>query len=378
MRAAAFALVLVLGALAGATGCTRVRSCKGGTAFVTLQLGAAAAADRLDVGVSVAGGSAMTSTLDHTPGQAISTVEIDFSGQYPTGAAITVAVSARGAAGVLGAGSSTFPATPGCASATITIGAAATDGGVSDGAPVDLAGGDLASDGSVQPPWCRLQATQPLAAGTLVLCDDFERAPDAGWTKEAVDGGSSGVDPGFGFASSSSAFADVPFPVSVNAVPGAWARLAQLPAGAAGKSKYHLALYVYPDGIVYTGGAIWFATLYFAVGASDTFLLMISASQSQVVVQQYRQQPFSVQPVITQSAPLTALTWSNVLLDLDATTSPPTASLTINGARIGNGPLTNAPANLTANPLHVQVGINNATGIDSAKVHVDDVALFVE
>ena len=92
------ALLLAAAWLAAAsvtTSCTSTRACKTNTLLVTVTLDSAAAmADKLAIAVTVGSGAPTMSTLNHTPGQASGTVEVDFPNGYPKGQKVNVAVTA--------------------------------------------------------------------------------------------------------------------------------------------------------------------------------------------------------------------------------------------------------------------------------------------
>ncbi|MGZ3438357.1 MAG: hypothetical protein ACXVDD_02530, partial [Polyangia bacterium] len=89
MRAPLVPLVALL--LAGCG----VHRCKAGTLLVAVELvGPAIGADALLVDVSSDGGTPAHTRLDHKTGAASGTIEIEFPGGYPTGAPVTVTVTA--------------------------------------------------------------------------------------------------------------------------------------------------------------------------------------------------------------------------------------------------------------------------------------------
>lgn len=144
-------LVLLAAALV-ADGCVKTTSCKGGTALLTVSFDSgAASADQVSFTISVNGGPAQTTVLPHAAGNGGGTVEIDFSGRYPTGATVTVTATALSSQSQIGSGSTTFVALAGCTTARLDV--------------RTTAGGDMAmSEGG---------ATTDMAgdAGVVVPCD---------------------------------------------------------------------------------------------------------------------------------------------------------------------------------------------------------------
>jgi len=87
--------MLGLFVVAAWVGCApSVRTCADQTLFVTVTLDAATRqADRLIVDVSLDGGAARQTTLDHEPGRGSGGVQIEFPGGYPVGKTLTVTLS---------------------------------------------------------------------------------------------------------------------------------------------------------------------------------------------------------------------------------------------------------------------------------------------
>jgi hypothetical protein len=141
--------LLAVSALA-LVGCGRVRNCKSGTAFLQVELsGAALEGDSLTLAIAVNGGPPRTTTLRHNPGSASGTVEIDFSGRYPTNARVNVIATVTKSGTPVATGTTAFTALAGCSSATLTVGSSIgtgdaggnTGGDAGDGgAPADLTG----------------------------------------------------------------------------------------------------------------------------------------------------------------------------------------------------------------------------------------------
>jgi hypothetical protein len=136
MRAIPIAIALTL-----LLGCTKVRPCKNGTALLTVNYeGDATSADQLRLDISVNGGAAETTTLNHSSGASTGTVEVDFSGSYPTGATMDIVATALSNGNVVGMTTDSVAVVAGCTNAQLTIGGT--------GQEADMAGG---SDGGANP-----------------------------------------------------------------------------------------------------------------------------------------------------------------------------------------------------------------------------------
>lgn len=141
MRSVSILSALMLLGVLGA-GCTKIRSCKAGTALLTIDYqGDAATANQLQLDITVNGGAAQTTTLSHSPGAATGTVEVDFSGAYPASATMDVVATALNNGTVVGTTTESIPVAAGCTAAQLTVGSFVT----SD----DMAGGG--SDGGATP-----------------------------------------------------------------------------------------------------------------------------------------------------------------------------------------------------------------------------------
>jgi hypothetical protein len=124
-RAAAHRLLLAaLVLVAASVGCDKTESCRPGTLFVNVELGAFAQANLLDVDVTVAG------TTSHgqltLKGGAAGGVEIDFPHGYPAGQSATVVLTLDSGTTQLAQRTQTVPLVAGCTSITVDF---APDGG---------------------------------------------------------------------------------------------------------------------------------------------------------------------------------------------------------------------------------------------------------
>jgi hypothetical protein len=101
---------LVAVALLFAGGCETTRPCRSLTLLVDIRLDpASAAADQLEVDVSLDGVLSKTNTIsNHAPGDAQGTYEIDFLSGYPAGHVATVEVRATAAGTQVGDGVSSL------------------------------------------------------------------------------------------------------------------------------------------------------------------------------------------------------------------------------------------------------------------------------
>ena len=139
-----------LAAASVATSCGSTRACKNNTLLVTVTLDSAAAmADKLIIAVTVGSGTPKMNTLDHTPGQASGTVEIDFPNGYPTGQKVNVGVTATHAGAPVGSGSADSTLSDGCEAVSVSVkgGAGGTggNGGTGTGGSGTAAWGPAAS-----------------------------------------------------------------------------------------------------------------------------------------------------------------------------------------------------------------------------------------
>ena len=127
-------LAALVGIAAGA-GCKTTDSCNPGTVFATVDFDSAtAAANMLDIQVSIDGGTAKSSQLAHTPGDAQGTVEIDFPSGYPTGKRVDVTIVARSGQTVLGSQTAHIPSLPsGCMTLSFRFSGGGSDGGAGSG-----------------------------------------------------------------------------------------------------------------------------------------------------------------------------------------------------------------------------------------------------
>jgi hypothetical protein len=143
-----------LAAAAVTTSCGSTRACKNNTLLVTVTLDSAAAmADKLIIAVTVGSGTPKMNTLDHTPGQASGTVEIDFPSGYPTGQKVNVGVTATHAGAPVGSGSADSTLSDGCEAVSVSVkgGAGGTGGNGGMGTGGVGAGGNdggIGSDGA--------------------------------------------------------------------------------------------------------------------------------------------------------------------------------------------------------------------------------------
>ena len=126
---------LLVAALAAA-GCNKVESCRSGTLFLNIGLGAYTNIDELDVDVAVAdaldGGGPRHTVLTLKPGHLSGGVEVDFPDGYPTDKSVMVTLTLRSLGVEVAQQVSTIVAlSPGCTAFSVDF--AATDGG-GDGA----------------------------------------------------------------------------------------------------------------------------------------------------------------------------------------------------------------------------------------------------
>ena len=121
------ALALAL-ALVAASGCEK--SCRSGTLFLDVDLGAASSANTLDVDVTV-DGKVTHSTQTLPAGHATGGLEVGFPSGYPGGKTITVALTARRDGAPIATTSRAIPVGGGCTHSSIAF--PATDAGT----PVD-------------------------------------------------------------------------------------------------------------------------------------------------------------------------------------------------------------------------------------------------
>jgi hypothetical protein len=118
-------LAVAIAAIA-VTGCGTDR-CKAGTAFLTYSLGAgAAAADTVDVALSIGGAPAQTMTVSRKTRASSGSIEVDFS-SYPTGRSLTFTLTARVGTQVLASATQMTTAMAGCTSLSFTLSAATND-----------------------------------------------------------------------------------------------------------------------------------------------------------------------------------------------------------------------------------------------------------
>ncbi len=115
-----------------AAGCSKTESCRTGTLFLNVGLGAYTNADELDVDVSVAdgadGGGPRHTVLTLKPGHPTGGVEVDFPDGYPTDKSVTVTLTLRSMGAEVAQQVSPIAAlSPGCTA--ITVDFAAADGG---------------------------------------------------------------------------------------------------------------------------------------------------------------------------------------------------------------------------------------------------------
>jgi hypothetical protein len=115
-----------------AVGCNKTESCRSGTLFLNVGLGAYANVDELDVDVAVAdgsgGGGPRHTVLTLKPGHTSGGVEVDFPDGYPTDKSVTVTLTLRSMGLDVAQRVSTIAALPpGCTAVSVDF--AATDGG---------------------------------------------------------------------------------------------------------------------------------------------------------------------------------------------------------------------------------------------------------
>ena len=117
ISAGGLALALTLSA------CTSTNPCSSGTLLVSVTLDATTAqANKLVVVAGVEGtGSTAPADLEHTPGIAAGTVEIDFPHGYPAGQTVAVTITAYDGTTPLGSGHGTAKLTGSCGTTEITV-----------------------------------------------------------------------------------------------------------------------------------------------------------------------------------------------------------------------------------------------------------------
>lgn len=115
--------LLGLLAVAAWVGCApSIRPCADQTLFVTVTLDAATRqADRLIVDVSLEGGAARQTTLDHEPGRGSGGVQIEFPSGYPVGKTLTVTLTATLGGVVLASATSSVVLGAGCSAMTLSL-----------------------------------------------------------------------------------------------------------------------------------------------------------------------------------------------------------------------------------------------------------------
>ncbi len=138
---AAFLLV------ATSVGCGKTESCRPGTLFVNVDLGAFAQANLLEVDVTVAGGTTSHGQLT-LGGSAAGGVEIDFPSGYPAGKSATVVLTLASGTTALAQRSETVALVAGCTSITVDFGADGGVGGSSGTAGRGGAGGSTGGGGA--------------------------------------------------------------------------------------------------------------------------------------------------------------------------------------------------------------------------------------
>jgi hypothetical protein len=132
MRAWALALAALTTAACGTD------RCKAGTVLLSVALdNGAEAATAIDLTLSVDGAPPQMQSVAHTPGSRSGTIEVDFTGAYPSGRSLAFTLAARAGAQPIATAVATLTATAGCGNVPMTL-----DG---NGGAGDLAG-DLASD----------------------------------------------------------------------------------------------------------------------------------------------------------------------------------------------------------------------------------------
>jgi hypothetical protein len=127
-----------------AAGCSKTESCRTGTLFLNVGLGAYTNADELDVDVSIAGGAdggvPRHTVLTLKPGHPTGGVEVDFPDGYPTDKSVTVTLTLRSMGAEVAQQVSPVSALPpGCTALTVDF--AAADGGAGGAGGTSGAGG---------------------------------------------------------------------------------------------------------------------------------------------------------------------------------------------------------------------------------------------
>jgi hypothetical protein len=127
-----------------AAGCNKTESCRSGTLFLNVGLGAYTDIDELDVDVSVTngsdGGGPRHTVLTLKPGHTAGGVEVDFPDGYPADKSVTVTLTLRSMGAEVAQRVSTIAAlSPGCTA--ISVDFAASDGGTAGVSGTAGAGG---------------------------------------------------------------------------------------------------------------------------------------------------------------------------------------------------------------------------------------------
>ncbi len=102
--------------------CEQLRPCRELTLLVTVTFpGAIAAADALELDVSIDAAAPKTNAFMRTPGPTSGTVEIDFPNGYPEGHTVTLTCTATQSGALVGTGTATLVLPPTCATVPLTL-----------------------------------------------------------------------------------------------------------------------------------------------------------------------------------------------------------------------------------------------------------------
>jgi hypothetical protein len=131
--------------------CSKVASCRPGTVFVSVRFGAYAAADRLDLDISVDGAPATHQSLPLSAGVRDGGVEVEFRNGYPAGKPVAMAMTLLAQGATLASRMVTTDLAPGCTAVEVDFGGggAGGTGGGDSGGRAGGTGGAGATGGAV-------------------------------------------------------------------------------------------------------------------------------------------------------------------------------------------------------------------------------------
>lgn len=246
---------------------------------------------------------------------------------------------------------------------------AANDGATETGLQDATSAGDAsaAEGGDAASPFCKSLQPAPF------FCDDFDegQAVDAGWTTTAVQAPAAiALDTTTSFSSPASLLASTPASTT-----GTYAYLGLSPSNAVG--TVHVEAEINPTLLPDDGdyGAVALLRIELDQTSGTTLALMLYFSATGVYLQEEQDAPTYLSVAYGFSATAPYGTWHKWAIDLDASASPASATISVDGTSVLNTDLKYA---WTAAPAKLYVGDEYNYNNDAMNVNFDNVVVTLK